>query len=117
MNQSNSDLRCMTMHFFFRIQDSPLFGGEGSVGVGTFTHDQVVNTQYFTADAFRGCSDRVKTFVAVAGKVPIEKVTAISRDEHDAFVKEDQMKKLGRHNFGEGQFIESVGLEFKNKNR
>lgn len=84
------DLRCYSIHFFYKIKDAELYGGIGNIGYAETNLDRAVNTEAFTAEHFAKASENIKIGIAEQLKVPVENITAIHRDEYEEATREDE---------------------------
>ncbi|MDE6020928.1 MAG: hypothetical protein K2H01_08050 [Ruminococcus sp.] len=77
----------VNVHFYFKVHDSKMFGGEGTVG--------------YTSASFNGCTAFSEEKVnetyedivyAVAGQlnVDVSKIECVTKEEYDSFDEEDE---------------------------
>lgn len=89
------DLRCISLHFYFKVLDADLFGGEGTEGYTAFTSEECIGTPKKTIDnitsleGFNSTSEIIRKSIASQMGVTIDKVIAISRQEYKNNIEEE----------------------------
>ena len=86
--ENEIDLRCHTLHFYFKIDDSEIFGGEGADGYVAYEIEKA--TKVPTIDEEKELADSVRTGLSEMLKVPIDKIIRISRDEYLENTEEEE---------------------------
>lgn len=82
------DLRCYTLHFYYRIKGADLFNGED--GFSTCSLEEAIkNMENITINKFNEISNDYRALVAKQCKVPIENIIPISRDEYKENTEEE----------------------------
>lgn len=82
------DLRCVTLHFYYKIVDSEMFGGEGTVGYVSASNGESLGSEKMPFDeivsieGFNSTCDAYRKIISYQMDVPLEKIIPISRDEY-----------------------------------
>lgn len=90
------DLRCVTLHFYFKVLDAELFGGKGTKGYAATSANECLGSEEVSFDKmvslkeFNKICDKYRKCISVQMKVPEENVVAISRDEYKENTDEDE---------------------------
>ena len=90
------DLRCVTLHFYFKIVDSDMFGGEGTIGYITASNGEALGSKKLPFDdmvsleGFNSMRDAYRKLISCQMEVPVEKIIPISRDEYKENTEEDE---------------------------
>lgn len=90
------DLRCVTLHFYFKIIDADIFGGEGTEGYATTSSGECIGSSNKTFDemvsreGFNKICDAYRELLSGQMDVPVENIIPISRDEYKENIEEDE---------------------------
>lgn len=86
------DLRCISLHFYFKVLDADMYGGEGSIGFAGCSANECIKDidNCTTVKGFDVISEKYRAYIAMQMKVPTSKVIPISRTEYKNNTEEDE---------------------------
>ncbi|MGL5330183.1 MAG: hypothetical protein ACRDD7_13010 [Peptostreptococcaceae bacterium] len=89
------DLRCVSLHFFFKVTDSDMFGGKGSVGYAATSVEKCIGSpnrsidEVVAAECFDKTCNSYRSLLSTQMNVPLDSIVPISRDECNECTEED----------------------------
>jgi len=81
------DLRCHTVHLFFKVLDSDMFGGDGTIGYVNSNAGECWPIP--SEEVEKNHTEKMRKIFADQMEVPVDKVIQISRDEYRENTEED----------------------------
>jgi|GEM_PF-3600721 len=81
------DLRCHTVHLFFKVLDSDMFGGDGTIGYVNSNAGECWPVP--NEESEKRHIEKMRKIFADQMEVPVDKVIQISRDEYRGNTEEE----------------------------